>query len=62
MLLFSFVRSLHLRQYDFSLFTASFEAMLPWLASLDHSDYLRLGCIFLCDMLLVSACVADEFM
>ena len=61
MLLFSFVRSLRLRQYDFSLFTASFEAMLPWLASLDQSDYLRLGCIFLCHMLLVSACVSDEF-
>ena len=34
MLLVSFVRSLC--QSDFSLFTASFEAMLPWLAGLDH--------------------------
>ena len=60
MLLFSFVYNL--RQSDVSLFMASFEAMLPWLARLDHSDYLRWGCIFLCDMhCLPPASVADEF-
>ena len=60
MVLFSFVRSL--RQSDFSLFTASFEAMLLWLAALDHSNYLRWGCIFLCDMHRQPASVADEFL
>ena len=58
-LLFSFVRSL--RQSDLSLFTVSFEAMLPWLAALDHSYYLRWGCIFLCDMQRLPASVTDEF-
>ena len=56
MLLSSFVRSL--RQSDFSLFTASFEAILPWLAALDHSSW---GCIFLCDMHHLPVSVADEF-
>ena len=59
MLLFSFVRSP--RQFDFSLFTASFEVMLPWLAAHNHSNYLRWGCIFLCDMHRLPASVADEF-
>ena len=59
MLHFSFGRSL--RQSDFSLFTASFEAMLPWLAALNHSNYLRWGCIFLCDMHSLAASDADEF-
>ena len=59
MLLFSFVHSLH--QSDFSLFTASFEAMLPWLAALNHSNYLRWGCIFLCHLHRLPASVADEF-
>ena len=59
MLLFSFVRSLH--QSDFSLFAASFEEMLPWLAALDHSYYLRWRCIFLCDMHRLPASAADEF-
>ena len=59
MLLFSFVHCL--RQSDFNLFTVSFEAMLPWIAALDHSDYLRWGCIFLCDMHRLPASVADEF-
>ena len=59
MLLFSFVRNL--RQSDFSLFTTSFEAILPWLAPLDHSNYLRSGCIFLCDMHRLPASVADKF-
>ena len=59
MLFFSFVRNLH--QSDFSLFTASFEAMLPWLVALYNSNYLRRDCIFLCDMHRLSASVADEF-
>ena len=59
MLLSSFVRTL--RQSDFSLFTTSFEAMLPWLAALDHSNYVSWGCIFLCDMHHLPASVADEF-
>ena len=59
MLHFSFGRSQ--RQSDFSLFTASFEAMLTWLAALNHSNYLRWGCIFLCDMHSLAASVADEF-
>ena len=60
LLLFWFVRSL--RQSDFSLFTASFEAMLPWLAALDHSNNLRWGFIFLCDMHRPPTSVADELM
>ena len=56
-LLFSFVRSLH--QSDFSLFAVSFEASLPWLAVLDHSNYLRWGCIFPCDTHRLPASVAD---
>ena len=59
MLLFSFVRSLH--QSCFSLFTASFEALLPWLAALDNSNYLRWGCIFFCEMYRPSASATDEF-
>ena len=59
MLLFSFARGL--RQSVFSLFTASFEAMLPWLAALGHSKYLRWGCIFLCDMHCQPPSIADEF-
>ena len=59
MLLSSFVRSL--RQSDFSLFTTSFEAILSWLAALDHSNYLSSGCIFLCVMHHLPASIADEF-
>ena len=59
-LLFSL--ALSLRQSDFSLFTAlKIVAMLPWLAALDHTNYLRWGCIFLCDMHRQPASAADEF-
>ena len=58
MLLFLFVRSL--RQSDFSLFTPSFEAMLPWLAALDHSNYLRWSCTCACDMHRLPTSIADE--
>ena len=60
MLPFSFARSP--RQSEFSLFAASFEAMLPWLAAFDHSNYPRWGCIVeLCDMHRLPASAPDEF-
>ena len=47
-LLFMFIRSL--RDSNFDLFIRCFEEMLPWMAALDHSNYLRWGSVFLNDM------------
>ena len=34
---------------------------MPWLAAFDNSNYLRWGCIFLCEMYRLSASATDEF-
>ena len=47
-LLFMFLRSL--RESNFEMFLTTFEEMLPWLAALDHINYVRWGSVFLDDM------------
>ena len=47
-ILFMFISSL--RESNFELFLKAFEAMLPWMAALNHINYLRWGVVFLDDM------------
>ena len=47
-LLFTFLKSLRLS--DFNLFLEAFEEMMPWVAVLDHTHYMRWGSVFLDDM------------
>ena len=58
-LLFMFIRSL--RESNFDMFIRCFEEMLPWLAVLDHRNYLMWGSVFLNDMKNLSAQVFEAF-